>query len=211
MAAASLALMAASESASAQDAPALTLERVFASPSINGASPRAVKLSPDGKYLTSLRPRADDRERFDLWFLDSKSGEWRMLVDSTKLGTSGEISEAEKMQRERARIGGTKGIVAYDWAPDSQTILVPVDGDLFLADLKGDIRRLTETATSELDATVSPKGSHVSFVRDQNLVVRSLSDGAEKALTSDGGGTLSYGVAEFVAQEEMDRSRGHWW
>ena len=211
MAAASLALMAASEPASAQDAPALTLERVFASPSINGASPRAVKLSPDGKYLTSLRPRADDRERFDLWFLDSKSGEWRMLVDSTKLGTSGEISEAEKMQRERARIGGTKGIVAYDWAPDSQTILVPVDGDLFLADLKGDIRRLTETATSELDATVSPKGSHVSFVRDQNLVVRSLSDGAEKALTSDGGGTLSYGVAEFVAQEEMDRSRGHWW
>ena len=27
----------------------LTLERVFASPSLNGASPRGVKLSPDGR------------------------------------------------------------------------------------------------------------------------------------------------------------------
>ena len=44
----------------------LTLERVFASPNLAGAAPRALKLSPDGKLLTSLRPRADDRERFDL-------------------------------------------------------------------------------------------------------------------------------------------------
>jgi dipeptidyl-peptidase 4 len=47
----------------AQDAKPLTLERIFASPSINGPTPRAVKLSPDGSLLTSLRPRDDDRER----------------------------------------------------------------------------------------------------------------------------------------------------
>ena len=39
-----------------------------------------------------------------------------MLVDSKKVGSGAELSEAEKMQRERARIGGSKGIVAYDWA-----------------------------------------------------------------------------------------------
>ena len=193
------------------ETPELTLERLFASPSLSGPTPRGVKLSPDGKFLTSLRPRSDDRDRFDLWFLDTARGQWQMLVDSTRLGTSGEISEAEKMQRERARIGGTKGIVAYDWAPDSQAILVPVDGDLFLADLAGNVRRLTATATSELDATVSPKGSQVSFVREQNLVLRALASGAETALTRDGGGTLSYGLAEFVAQEEMDRHQGAWW
>jgi dipeptidyl-peptidase 4 len=189
----------------------LTLERVFASPSINGPAPRAVKLSPDGKLLTSLRPRADDRERFDLWAMDTTTGAWRMLVDSLKVGSNAELSEAEKMQRERARIGGSKGIVAYDWSPDSQSILVPLDGDIFLADLNGNTTRLTNTQAGELDATVSPKGRFVSFVRDQNLLVIDRTDGNERPLTSDGKNTLSWGVAEFVAQEEMDRSRGHWW
>ena len=197
-------------SAMAEDKP-LTLERVFASPSINGPTPRAVKLSPDGKYLTSLRPRIDDRDRFDLWALDVAAGEWRMLVDSLKIGTGADLSEAEKMQRERARIGGTKGIVAYDWSPDSQSILVPLDGDIFLSDLNGVVTRLTSTQAGELDATVSAKGGFVSFVRDQNLFVIDRASGQEKALTTEGKGDVSWGVAEFVAQEEMDRTRGAWW
>ena len=127
----------------AQDTKPLTLERIFASPSINGPTPRAVKLSPDGSLLTSLRTRDNDRERFDLWATDTKTGKSRMLVDSLKFGAGGELSEAEKMQRERARIGGSKGIVAYDWSPDSKTILVPLDGDLYIADLKGDVKRLS--------------------------------------------------------------------
>jgi dipeptidyl-peptidase 4 len=189
---------------------ALTLERVFASPSLQGPTPRALKLSPDGTLLTSLRARSDDRERFDLWAVDTTTGDARMLVDSTKFG-GGEISEAEKMQRERARIGGTKGIVAYDWAPDGKSLLVPLDGDLFVADLNGETRRLTNTPQGELDATISPKGGFVSFVRDQNLFVIDTTTGGERRLTRDGGNTLSWGVAEFVAQEEMDRTRGHWW
>jgi dipeptidyl-peptidase 4 len=195
----------------AQDAKPLTLERIFASPSINGPTPRAVKLSPDGSLLTSLRPRAEDRERFDLWATDTKTGKSRMLVDSLKFGAGGELSEAEKMQRERARIGGSKGIVAYDWSPDSKTILVPLDGDLFIADLNGDVKRLGIADGDVLDASVSPKGGYVSFVRDQNFYVVQGVGGKEVRLTSDGGGTISWGVAEFVAQEEMDRSKGAWW
>ncbi len=33
----------------------------------------------------------------------------------------------------------------------------------------------------------------------------------EKALTTDGGGAIKNGMAEFIAQEEMDRSTGYWW
>ncbi len=199
-------------SAAAQEVPVkLTLERVFASPSISGPAPRDVKLSPDGSLLTSLRPRADDRERFDLWAMDTKTGEWRMLVDSLKFGSGAALSEEEKMQRERARIGGTKGIVAYDWSPDGKSILVPLDGDLFLADLAGNVTRLTKTEAGELNAVVSPKGKYVSFVRDQNVVLYDRAVAKETQLTKDGKGTLSWGVAEFVAQEEMDRSEGLWW
>jgi len=205
-----LALSVASPAVAEEAAKPLTLERIFASPALGGSAPRALKLSPDGALLTSLRPRDDDRERFDLWAVDTTSGAARMLVDSTKFG-GGELSEAEKMQRERARIGGSKGIVTYDWAPDGKSLLVPLDGDLYVAALDGTVRRLTNTPQGELDATVSPKGRYVSFVRDQNLFVTEMASGVERRMTRDGGGTLSWGVAEFVAQEEMDRTKGAWW
>lgn len=200
--------------AMAADAPVrpgdLTLARVFGSPDLSGQQPRALKLSPDGALLTSLRPRPDEKERFDLWARDTRTGQERMLVDSKKVGSGAELSEAEKMQRERARIGGQKGIVSYDWSPDGKSLLVPLDGDLYLATLDGKTRRLTDTPGGELNPTVSPRGGYVSFVRDQNLWVQPLG-GAATAVTQGGMGTVHWGEAEFVAQEEMDRRTGYWW
>ncbi|MEL0210823.1 MAG: S9 family peptidase, partial [Novosphingobium sp.] len=132
------------------EAKSLTFERVFASPSLNGPAPRAVKLSPDGRYLTLLRNRADDRERYDLWGFDRQTGEWKMLVDSLKLSSGRQLSEAEKMQRERQRIGDLKGIVSYEWSADSKSVLVPVDGDLLLAGLDGSVRKVEGTKGGEL-------------------------------------------------------------
>ncbi|MBN2972222.1 S9 family peptidase [Roseomonas aeriglobus] len=204
--AASVALM--SMPAHAED---LTLQRVFASPDLAGEQPRALKLSPDGRLLTSLRPRAEEKDRFDLWAMDTATGQWRMLVDSKKVGTGAELSEAEKMQRERARIGGQRGIVAYQWSSDGKSILVPLDGDLYLATLDGKVKRLTNTPGGELNPLVSPRGNLLSFVRDQNLYVSDLNGGAARKITPDGAGTVHWGEAEFVAQEEMDRTTGYWW
>jgi dipeptidyl-peptidase-4 len=196
----------------AQDAQqTLTLARVFGSPDLNGTAPRNLKISPDGRFVTVLRNRPEEKERFDLWAMDATTGEWRMLVDSKKVGSGAELSEAEKMQRERARIAGSQGIVAYDFAPDGQSILVPLDGDLFLATLDGQVRRLTETQAGELNPLVSPKGSFVSFVRDQNLFVQPLAGGSAQPVTTEGAGTVHFGEAEFVAQEEMHRFTGYWW
>ncbi|WP_293990976.1 DPP IV N-terminal domain-containing protein [Sphingomonas sp.] len=189
----------------------LTLERLFASPDLAGPQPRAMKLSPDGKLVTLLKSRPDEKDRYDLWALDTATGAERMLVDSKKVGTGADLTEAEKMQRERARIAGQKGIVAYDWAPDGKSILVPIDGDLYLATLDGKVTRLTNTPGGELNPAISPAGGFVSFVRDQNLYVQPLGGGAAKPLTSDGAGTVHWGEAEFVAQEEMARRTGYWW
>src|SRR5690242_15049130 len=189
----------------------LTIERIFACPPISGQTPRSLKLSPDGRYASMLLPRETDRERYDLWAIDTSTGAKRMLVDSTKVG-GGEISEAEKMRRERARVGGSKGIVEYEWAPDGKSILTPVDGDLYLADVAtGAVPRLTSTPATEIDAHVSEGGRFVSFVRDQNLYAIDLSTRVERALTTEGKGTVTCGTAEFVAQEEMDRRTGTWW
>ena len=184
---------------------------MFASPALTGAVPRAAKLSPDGKLVTVLRNRPDDLERYDLWAIDPATGTARMLVDSKKFATGAKLSEAERMQRERARIANLTGIVAYDWAPDGRSIVVPLDGDIYLADLAGNVKRLTNTKGSELDATASEQSRYVSFVRDNELFALDLATDTERQLTSGASETVSWGLAEFIAQEELGRTKGHWW
>ena len=200
-----------SESAVPAVAQPLTIERVFASPSLSGPVPRGVKLSPDGRWLTLLRGRSEDRERFDLWGFDRTTGKWTMLVDSLKLGSGRELSEAEKMQRERLRIGDLKGIVSYEWAADSQAILVPLDGDLYLARLDGTVQRLSDTPEDELNPALSPRGGFVSFVRGRRLWTGAVGAEARPVTPEEASETVSWGEAEFVAQEEMARITGYWW
>ena len=183
----------------AQGQPTLTLERVFASPDLAGPQPRALKLSPDGSLVTLLKPRADEKERLDLWAIDTQTGQERMLVDSKKTGSGADLSEAEKMQRERDRsVAGSTGIATYDWSPDGKSILVPVDGDLYLAGPDGKVTRLTDTPGGELNGVVSPKSGFVSYVRGGNLFVQPMG-GKERQLTQGASDTVSWGVAEFVA------------
>lgn len=198
--------------ATAAASPPLTLERLFADPPLAGSLPRALAIAPDGRHIAWLQPRADDQLRHDLWIEEVASGRQRMAVDSLALSSRpAQLSEAELMRRERARLAGSRGIVEYQWSPDGRTLLVPLDGDIWLAPLDGAPRRLTDTPATEIDARLSPQGRYVSFVREQNLHVIDLTSGRERALTTAGGGALSFGVAEFVAQEEMDRMTGQWW
>jgi dipeptidyl-peptidase-4 len=207
------ALLSASSPALAQ-APAqkLTPERVFADPSLTGPAARGVAFSPDGRLVTYLKPKDEDQQVLDLWAVEAAGGEPRRLVDSRALQPEDRtLSEAEKARRERARISN-RGIVDYHWDDEGRRLLVPLDGDLYLAEAaNGAVRRLTQTAGDEVDAKVSPKGRHVSFVRDQDLMVVDLATGGERAITTGGEGLVSYGVAEFIAQEEMGRFTGYWW
>jgi dipeptidyl-peptidase-4 len=194
----------------------LTIERLYASPSLSGPAPSGVQYSPDGKRVTFLKAREDEASRYDLWQFDVATGEQSMLVDSKLLEPEEvELSEEEKALRERKRIAGRKGIVDYDWGT-ADTILVPLGGDLHLVTLGADgpsARQLTQTDAFEYDAKVSPAGKFVSFVRDGAVYAIDLVSGAESRLTplAEPENAVSYGVAEFVAQEEMSRYTGYWW
>lgn len=194
----------------------LTLERLYASPSLSGPSPRSVKFSPDGRRVTFLKPRAEDQSRYDLWQFDVATGAQTMLVDSALVDPDDTVlSEAEKALRERKRIAGIRGIADYDWGT-ADTILVPAGGDLHLVTLGADgptVRQLTNTPEFEYDAKVSPAGRYVSFIRNEALYAIELATGKEQRLSplAEPDKAIGYGIAEYVAQEEMDRYNGYWW
>ncbi len=190
----------------------LTPAEAFGPRSLAGPAARGVALAPDGSRVTYLKAKDDDQQVQDLWAIDVAGGEPYRLIDARSLtaGTK-ELSEAEKARRERQRISA-RGIVAYAWDDKGRFILVPADGDLFLFDVAaGQVRPLPATPGDEVDAKVSPQGRFVSYVRDQNLYVRDVAAGAETAITTEGGGTVTFATAEFVAQEEMHRFTGYWW
>lgn len=195
--------------------PRLTIERLNSDPALSGPRPRGVAFSPDGALVSFLRPKDDDFETLDLWAYDLAAGEAALLVDSAALvAEPADLSEAEKARRERMRIVGG-GIVSYDWDAEGRALLAPIGGDITYVDMTGEDapapRQLTRTDGYETDARVSPRGRYVSYVRDQNLYAYDLEADAELPISADGGDTLSYGVAEFVAQEEMYRFTGYWW
>ncbi len=194
----------------------LTLEAITGDAALSGPTLLKPAIAPDGSRVTFLRGRDQDRNRLDLWAYDVARGTSAMLVDSSDVLPGEEVlSDAEKARRERQRIAALSGIVDYQWAPDGRTLLFPLGGELYLYDLEGSgpdaVRQLTRGGGFATDARVSPRGSHVSFVRDRDLWVIELATGRERRITRDGSDTIANGVAEFVADEEMGRHTGYWW
>jgi dipeptidyl-peptidase-4 len=196
----------------AQADDALTIERLVASPNLSGPSMQGLQMSPDGTRVTFLRGKQDNFRQTDLWAYDVATGKTAMLVDSNLLLPEGgeQIDEVEKARRERMRIS-TTGIVSYAWSPNGKALLFPVSGDIYYYNFEGHPRKLTNTAATETDPKISPEGRYVAYVRAQNVYIYDLQTDSEIALTTNGGGTVSYGMAQFVVQEELDRTTGFWW
>lgn len=201
---------------SSSHAERLTLERIFRAPDLSGPSLRSPQISPDGRLVAYLRAADSNKDRMDLWGYDIAAGKHSVLIDASHLAPDERVlSPEEEQRRERQRISSLRGIVDYQFSPDSRYILVPLNGDLYVYDLRAKpgkaVRRLTSTDAYETEARFSPRGSYVSFIRDQNLIVYDLASGTEHPVTKGGGGLISFGTAEFIAQEEMHRSVGYWW
>jgi dipeptidyl-peptidase-4 len=194
----------------------LTLEAITGDAPLSGPTLLKPQIAPDGSRVTFLRGRDDDRNRLDLWSFEVATGATARLVNADDVLAGEEVlSDEEKARRERQRTAALSGIVDYQWSPDGKTLLFPLGGELYLYDLartgKDAVRKLTTGQGFATDPKVSPKGGFVSFIRGRNLWVIDLATGREAQLTADGGGAIGNGVAEFVADEEMDRHTGYWW
>ena len=190
----------------------VTPARAFASPDLSGPRARGVQMAPDGSAVTYLKTKASDLTVTDLWIADVADGSTRLLIDGAALTPKDHtLSEAEKSRREREGVQ-THGVIDYAWDEQARFIVVPVEGNLWLYTRQtGAVRKLTNTPASDIDAKVSPRGSYVSFIRDDNLYLVPTAGGPERALTEGGTELRSWGTAEFIVQEEFDRPTGYWW
>ncbi len=194
----------------------LTINRLFDAPALSGPALVQMRISPDGSRVTYLRGKATDKDRLDLWEYHLRDAEARLLVDSNVLVPAGEqLSDEELSRRERQRTAALSGILEYSFAPSGDALLFPLGGEVYYYDLAkppaSALTKVTHSPGFATDATVSPKGRYLAYVREQNLILFDLALGEERALTRDGGGAIKNGMAEFVAQEEMDRRTGYWW
>ena len=174
--------------------------------------PRDFTLSPQGDRVVFLRTASGTDPVTGLWELDVATGAERLLVDPRRLGSDEEnLPPEERARRERAR-EQAGGIVAYATDTQVNTAVFALSGALYVAGLRGEGEvRALETPGPVVDPRLSPDGGHVAYVTGGALRVRNLATGEDRALAEPEGETVTYGLAEFIAAEELDRMRGYWW
>ena len=170
--------------------------------------PRGLQLAESGDRALFVRSSGPDDPVHALWGLDLASGQETVVCDPRSLGDEGDIPPEERARRERARESGS-GIVAYSATPDLTTVCFALFGRLFVARPGSEAVELP-VAAPVVDPRIAPDGRHIAFVRDRRLWVSDL-DGTEVELAGEDDDAVSWGLAEHVAAEEMDRMRGFWW
>ncbi len=189
----------------------LTLEALFGRTPLAGPTPAQVKLSPNGRFASFLRLAADDRERQELWLMDLHGGHARALSPDLAAPEAEQMTAEEQAERERRR-SFAGGITSHQWHPKSEQVLIVAHGSAFIVRIADDdVHAVTPAGSRQTGIRLSPRGTYLSCVRDGDLFVMMLDNGGERRLTTDGGGTVSNGLPEFIAQEEMHRFDGHWW
>ena len=177
-------------------------------------APRSFTVSDDGGRVAFLRSASGHDPVNRLWLLDTATGEELVVADPVELlADPGEenLPPAERARRERARESGG-GIVAYAGDPALTKIAFTLDGRVFLADVAEGIVDSLPAVPGAFDPRPSPDGQWVAYVSGSALrVVDAAANGLDRLVINELGDTVSWGSAEFIAAEEMGRSRGFWW
>ncbi|MGW2380296.1 prolyl oligopeptidase family serine peptidase [Streptomyces sp. NPDC001658] len=175
-------------------------------------APRAFSVAPDGSRVAFLRSSSGTDRANSLWVLDLSDGRERVAADPRALlgGADEHLSAAEKARRERSREGGA-GIVGYATDTTVELASFALSGRLFTAELRAGTARELPAPGPVIDPRPSPDGRHIAYVVQGALWVVGAEGGGDRALAEPDAEHVTYGLAEFIAAEEMGRSRGFWW
>jgi dipeptidyl-peptidase-4 len=166
--------------------------------------------APDGKSVLYLRsgPRDTLQRLFEFDIASAKEHE--LITPEALLGGGQEhLSAEEKARRERARVS-VKGFTAFSLSRDGRRVLLWLGGKLFVLSRESG-KVVSLPGEGWIAPQLSPDGTQVAALRDDDLHVIDIAKGTDTQLTRGANEALQHGEAEFVAQEEMDRRDGFWW
>jgi dipeptidyl-peptidase 4 len=183
-------------------------------------APRSFQISPDGSRVVFLRSKGGSDPVTCLWQLDLATGQEHLVADPAGLGSGGrDLDPAEKARRERSREQAA-GIVAFGCDAGVRLAVFGLSGRVYAADLDApgpgstgnDRVREVKALTPAADPRPDPGGQFVAYACAGALRVTSMDTGEDWALAApDAAGNITFGLAEFIAAEEMGRVRGYWW
>jgi dipeptidyl-peptidase-4 len=188
----------------------ITLQRIFATPSLGGHLNPGLAWSPDGKRLTYVETTGSGKDtRHALWAVDAATGQRSLLVDGEKW-EAGLANPAAKATQATGL--GRHAPPLYQWAPGGAAILFQGPTSLAWYDLQSQSSRVLVSGTKDLgDPKISPDGKFVSFVRDHNLWLVSTADAKERPVTEGGTEEIRKGELDWVYPEELDLATAYWW
>ncbi len=189
----------------------LQLTRLFSAPNLNGSLPTAPAFRPGSHQISYLASDERDLHSLHLYLVDPTTGQRQLLLAADRLASnSANMSAAERAERERRRFFAS-GITHHSWHPDGNRLLLVADGALYLLQPdSGGLLAVTPAGTRQTDARFSPTGRYLAYVRAGDLYLYQPADNSTRRLTTDASETLSYGIADFIAQEEMHQFQGYW-
>ncbi|MFD0317115.1 S9 family peptidase [Streptomyces flavalbus] len=175
-------------------------------------APRSFTVAPDGSRVAFLRSSSGSERANSLWVLDVEDGQEHLAADPGALlgGADEDLPPEERARRERSREGGA-GIVGYATDTAVELAAFALSGRLFTAELRAGTARELPVAGPVIDPRPAPDGRHVAYVARGALRVVGAEGEGDRALAEPESEGVSYGLAEFIAAEEMARSRGFWW
>jgi len=169
--------------------------------------PRTITICRDGMRVLFLRARSGSDPATGLWCLDLADGAERMVVDPADADAN--LPAAERARRERVR-ETAGGVVAYSAARDGTTVVFALGGQLHAANVDTGESRVIVSAREVFDPRLDRDGTRVAYVSGGSLWCCGVS-GNDEQLLAEGAGNVSWGRAEHIAAEEMNRVRGFWW
>lgn len=159
---------------------------------------------------TFIWPKKNGQGDFVEWRLfDVTTGKQRPLIHRAKLA---QALEAAGLPAKVAVEAAESEDVVFD--AKKSAVLLDVSDDIYLYSFtRGTATRLSSVPGEEEEATFSPDGQRVAFVRNNDLFVTDLA-GRERRLTTDGGAKKLNGELDWVYQEEIygrGTWKGYWW
>lgn len=176
-------------------------------------APRDVTVAPSGDRVAFLRSGGPEDPVTALWAVDLPDGDERVVADPRALLAGGldDLPPEERARRERAREAAA-GITGYATDADHRVAAAALAGQLVVADLIDGTARLVPTPGAVVDPRPDPTGRRVAWVDGRALWVAELDDpSGARVLAGEDDPEVRWGVAEFIAAEEMSRFRGYWW